>query len=50
VPVFSGHFWPLLATVVGLTAVAATMSWIVLERPLLRLKPRAANRARALSP
>jgi peptidoglycan/LPS O-acetylase OafA/YrhL len=43
VPVFSGHFWSLLAAVVGLTVVSATVSWIAVERPLLRLKP---NRAR----
>ena len=40
VPVFSGHFWPLLAAVVGLTVVSATVSWIAVERPLLRLKHR----------
>jgi peptidoglycan/LPS O-acetylase OafA/YrhL len=40
VPVFSGHFWPLLASVVGLTAASAFVSWIAVERPLLRLKHR----------
>jgi peptidoglycan/LPS O-acetylase OafA/YrhL len=40
VPVFSGQFWPLLAAVVGLTVVSATVSWIAVERPLLRLKHR----------
>jgi peptidoglycan/LPS O-acetylase OafA/YrhL len=45
VPVFSGHFWPLLASVVVLTVASATVSWMAVERPLLRLKPRATHRA-----
>jgi peptidoglycan/LPS O-acetylase OafA/YrhL len=39
-PLFSGGFWPVFVeTVLGTVAVATT-SWMVLERPVLRLKGR----------
>ena len=37
---FSGDFWPMLGTVLGLTIAAAAVSYAVVERPALRLKGR----------
>lgn len=36
IPIWQGHFWKLLVLTVALTSVLATLSWYLLERPLLR--------------
>ena len=36
--VFSAPFWPMLGAVLGLTVVAAAVSYLLVERPALRLK------------
>ena len=40
IPFFRADFWPLLGITLGLTLVAAAISYYALERPVLRLKDR----------
>ncbi|MDH5277874.1 MAG: acyltransferase [Actinomycetota bacterium] len=48
-PLFSGGFWPVfLETVLGTVAIAA-LSWVVLERPVMRLRSRVAVTPPAVS-
>jgi peptidoglycan/LPS O-acetylase OafA/YrhL len=35
---FSGYFWPMLGAVLALTVASATVSYLLVERPALRLK------------
>ena len=37
---FSGDFWPMLGAVLGLTIASAAVSYVLVERPALRLKRR----------
>lgn len=40
IPIFQGRFWLVLSLTLGVTLVVATLSYVLLERPILRLKNR----------
>lgn len=49
-PIFSGHFWVLLALTVLSSVLAASLSWRLLERPLLRRVSRRYSASPAAAP